>query len=63
MKFVRVHSTSPKEALRTVKGVFQMYMAVLKESHRAVDWNCEEEYAEDYPQSTTGMRNVFSDVI
>ncbi|XP_067100530.1 macrophage colony-stimulating factor 1a [Osmerus mordax] len=63
VKFVRVHSTSPKEALRTVKGVFQMYMAVLKESHSAVDWNCEEEYSEDYPQSTTGMRNVFSDVI
>lgn len=55
VKFVRLQHTSPKEALRKAKGAFQMYMTLLKENNRPVDWNCEDEYAEDYPESTTAL--------
>lgn len=55
MKFVRAHSTSPREALRKARGVIEMYMTLMTKSNGPVDWNCEEEYAEDYPESTTAL--------
>ncbi|CDQ77459.1 unnamed protein product [Oncorhynchus mykiss] len=53
VKFVRVHSTSPREALRKARGVIEMYMTLMTKSNGPVDWNCEEEYAEDYSESAT----------
>lgn len=53
VKFLKVQNTSPKEALRKAKSVIQMYMALIKEQKGHVDWNCEEEYAGDYPETTS----------
>lgn len=55
LKFVRVHSTSPREALTKVRGVIEMYMTLMAKSNGPVDWNCEQEYAEDYQESTTAL--------
>ncbi|XP_052329724.1 macrophage colony-stimulating factor 1a isoform X2 [Oncorhynchus keta] len=53
VKFVRLHSTSPREALRKARGVIEMYRTLMTKSNGPVDWNCEEEYAEDYSESAT----------
>lgn len=55
LKFVRMHSTSPREALTKARGVIEMYMTLMTKSNGPVDWNCEEEYAEDYLESTTAL--------
>ncbi|XP_020341800.1 uncharacterized protein LOC109893129 isoform X2 [Oncorhynchus kisutch] len=55
LKFVRMHSTSPREALTKARGVIEMYMTLMTKSNGPVDWNCEEEYAEDYQESTTAL--------
>ncbi|KAL4622390.1 macrophage colony-stimulating factor 1 isoform X1 [Arapaima gigas] len=53
IKFQKVYSSSPKEALQKVENVIEMYMQLMTESNSLVNWDCEEEYARDYPQSTT----------
>ncbi|XP_041744421.1 uncharacterized protein LOC121575403 [Coregonus clupeaformis] len=53
VKFVKMQSTSPREALTKARGVIEMYLTLLNKSNGPIDWNCEEEYAEDYLESTT----------
>ncbi|XP_018978492.2 uncharacterized protein LOC109109927 isoform X1 [Cyprinus carpio] len=52
-KFIRTHMTSPRAALEKAEEVIRMYMGLMIQSSKTVDWNCEEEYTEDYPESTT----------
>ncbi|KAL0181781.1 hypothetical protein M9458_024187, partial [Cirrhinus mrigala] len=40
-------------ALEKAEEVIRMYMGLMTQSNKPVDWNCEEEYTEDYPESTT----------
>ncbi|XP_067287645.1 macrophage colony-stimulating factor 1a [Pseudorasbora parva] len=51
-KFVRIHMTWPRAALEKAEEVILLYMGLMTQSHKPVDWNCEEEYTEDYPEST-----------
>ncbi|KAK2874290.1 hypothetical protein Q8A67_021443 [Cirrhinus molitorella] len=53
MKFVRTHVTLPRAALEKAEEVIRMYMSLMTQSNKPVDWNCEKEYSEDYPESTT----------
>ncbi|KAJ7999505.1 hypothetical protein DPEC_G00195120 [Dallia pectoralis] len=53
VKFVRTHSSSPKEALRKALGLMELYVTLINKSNKPIDWNCEEEYAEDYSEFTT----------
>ncbi|XP_064162315.1 macrophage colony-stimulating factor 1a isoform X2 [Anguilla rostrata] len=50
-----VDSSSLREALGKIKEVIQLYMELMTKNDKPVDWNCEEEYAEDYPESTTAL--------
>ncbi|XP_051958081.1 uncharacterized protein LOC127626376 isoform X2 [Xyrauchen texanus] len=52
-KFERIHMTLPRAALEKAEEVICMYMSLMTKSDKPVDWNCEEEYIEDYPESTT----------
>ncbi len=52
-KFIRTHTTLPRAALEKAEEVMRMYMSLMIQSDKPVDWNCEEEYTEDYPESTT----------
>lgn len=52
-KFVKIHVTVPRAALEKAEEVIRMYMSLMTQSDTSVDWNCEEEYTEDYPESTT----------
>ncbi|XP_051767570.1 macrophage colony-stimulating factor 1a isoform X2 [Ctenopharyngodon idella] len=52
-KFIRIHMTLPRAALEKAEEVIRMYMGLMTQSDKPVDWNCEEEYTEDYPESTT----------
>ncbi|XP_058648350.1 macrophage colony-stimulating factor 1a isoform X3 [Onychostoma macrolepis] len=52
-KFIRTHMTLPRAALEKAEEVIRMYMGLMIQSDKPVDWNCEEEYTEDYPESTT----------
>uniref|UniRef100_A0A672RS94 Colony stimulating factor 1a (macrophage) n=1 Tax=Sinocyclocheilus grahami TaxID=75366 RepID=A0A672RS94_SINGR len=53
MKFLRTHMTLPRGALEKAEEVIRMYMGLMTQSDKPVDWNCEEEYTEDFPESTT----------
>ncbi|XP_043108066.1 macrophage colony-stimulating factor 1a [Puntigrus tetrazona] len=53
MKFIRTHMTLPRAALEKAEEVIRMYMGLMIQNDKPVDWNCEEEYTEDYPESTT----------
>ncbi|KAI7795213.1 macrophage colony-stimulating factor 1a [Triplophysa rosa] len=52
-KFVRIHMTLARAALVKAEEVIRMYMDLMTKSDDPVNWNCEEEYTEDYPESTT----------
>ncbi|XP_077582881.1 macrophage colony-stimulating factor 1a [Stigmatopora nigra] len=43
-KLIKLVKSSPKEALKKVQHVIQMYMRLMRLSTRAVDWNCQAEY-------------------
>ncbi|KAG9352790.1 hypothetical protein JZ751_017366 [Albula glossodonta] len=55
VRFVKDYRSSLKEALGKIREVIQLYMELMTENNKPVDWNCEEEYAEDYPESTTAL--------
>ncbi|XP_051967816.1 macrophage colony-stimulating factor 1a [Xyrauchen texanus] len=52
-KFARIHMTLPRSALEKAEEVIRMYMSLMTKSDKPVDWNCEEEYTEDYIEFTT----------
>lgn len=45
--------TLARAALEKAEEVIRMYMDLMTKSDGPVNWNCEEEYTEDYPESTT----------
>ncbi|KAA0707739.1 hypothetical protein E1301_Tti010502 [Triplophysa tibetana] len=51
-KFVKIHMTLAKAALVKTEEVIRMYMDLMTRSDDPVNWNCEEEFTEDYPEST-----------
>ncbi|XP_064162316.1 macrophage colony-stimulating factor 1a isoform X3 [Anguilla rostrata] len=55
VRFEKDYSSSLREALGKIKEVIQLYMELMTKNDKPVDWNCEEEYAEDYPESTTAL--------
>ncbi|XP_026131554.1 uncharacterized protein csf1a isoform X2 [Carassius auratus] len=52
-RFTRTLMTVPRAALEKVEEVIRMFMGLMIQSNKPVDWNCVEEYTEDYPESTT----------
>ncbi|KAJ8360374.1 hypothetical protein SKAU_G00168990 [Synaphobranchus kaupii] len=55
VRFVKDYSSSLREALEKIREIIQLYMELMTENDKPVEWNCEEEYAEDYPESTTAL--------
>ncbi|XP_061075823.1 macrophage colony-stimulating factor 1a isoform X1 [Conger conger] len=55
VRFAKEYSSSRREAVGKIKKVLQLYMELMTENNKPVDWNCEEEYAEDYPELTTAL--------
>ncbi|XP_036387357.1 macrophage colony-stimulating factor 1a isoform X2 [Megalops cyprinoides] len=53
VRFMKEYSSSLRETLEKIREVIQLYMELMTENNKPVDWNCEEEYAEDYPEFTT----------
>lgn len=45
--------TLPRAALEKAEEVIRMYMGLMTQRDKPVNWNCEKEYTEDYPESTT----------
>uniref|UniRef100_A0A673ABV5 Colony stimulating factor 1b (macrophage) n=1 Tax=Sphaeramia orbicularis TaxID=375764 RepID=A0A673ABV5_9TELE len=56
VRFSKAVESSPKDALKKVQGVFQMYMNLMRDSKGPVDWDCRAEFTveEDYQTTTTG---------
>ncbi|XP_018614033.1 macrophage colony-stimulating factor 1a isoform X3 [Scleropages formosus] len=52
IKFQKVYHTSPKEALQKAQKVIELYMELMMENNAPVNWNCEEEFGQDYIEST-----------
>lgn len=50
---VKTHMTLAKAALEKAEEVIRMYVDLMTKSDKPVDWNCEEEYTDDYPESST----------
>uniref|UniRef100_A0A3Q3NFC0 Uncharacterized protein n=1 Tax=Mastacembelus armatus TaxID=205130 RepID=A0A3Q3NFC0_9TELE len=54
VRFIRIVESSPKEALKKVKGVMQKYIGLMTESTGPVNWNCQADYApQDNSEYTT----------
>ncbi|KAJ8259483.1 hypothetical protein GJAV_G00169840 [Gymnothorax javanicus] len=58
VRFAKSYSSSAREALGKIREVIQLYMELMTENNKPVDWNCEEEYAEDYPETTTALTHT-----
>ncbi|XP_057702442.1 macrophage colony-stimulating factor 1a [Corythoichthys intestinalis] len=57
-RLIKMVETSPKEALKKVHHVFQMYMKLMTLSANPVDWNCQSEYAAGGYLNTTQMTST-----
>lgn len=55
VKFTKLYTTSPREGLEKAEEVIQMYKNLVTKSDKPVRWNCEDEFAEDYPESSTAV--------
>ncbi|XP_036389362.1 macrophage colony-stimulating factor 1b isoform X2 [Megalops cyprinoides] len=53
VKFSKVYSSSPREALEKAQQVLSFYVELMTMNDMPVNWNCEEEYGETYPEFTT----------
>ncbi|KAK2821343.1 hypothetical protein Q7C36_020686 [Tachysurus vachellii] len=51
--FARLYWSLPREGLKKTEEVFQMYKKLMSENDKAVNWNCEDEYANNVLESTT----------
>ncbi|KAL7843481.1 hypothetical protein AOLI_G00249930 [Acnodon oligacanthus] len=52
-KFAKLYMTSPRVGLEKAEEVIQMYQNLVTKNDKPVEWNCEDEYAEDSQESTT----------
>lgn len=55
MKFARLYMSLPREGLQKTEEVFQMYKRLISKNDKPVDWNCEDEYANTFPELTTAL--------
>uniref|UniRef100_A0A3B1K623 Colony stimulating factor 1a (macrophage) n=1 Tax=Astyanax mexicanus TaxID=7994 RepID=A0A3B1K623_ASTMX len=55
VKFAKLHMTSPRVGLEKAEEVLQMYKNLVTTTDQPIKWNCEDEYAEDHPDSTTAQ--------
>ncbi|XP_026791070.3 macrophage colony-stimulating factor 1a [Pangasianodon hypophthalmus] len=55
VKFARLYTSLPREGLQKTEEVFQMYKRLMSTSDKPVNWNCEDEYANNVPESTTAL--------
>ncbi|XP_027000168.2 macrophage colony-stimulating factor 1a [Tachysurus fulvidraco] len=51
--FARLYWSLPREGLEKTEEVFQMYKKLMSENDKAVNWNCEDEYANNVLEATT----------
>ncbi|XP_062843038.1 macrophage colony-stimulating factor 1a [Trichomycterus rosablanca] len=62
VKFARLYTSSPVEALAKAKLVIQMYRNLMTKNEGLVEWNCEDEYAKDFEDSSFGDHNETTDL-
>lgn len=55
VKFARLYISLPREGLQKTEEVFQMYKRLMSKNDKPVNWNCEDEYANNFPESTTAL--------
>lgn len=55
VKFARLYTSLPREGLQKTEKVFQMYKTLMSENDKPVNWNCEDEYANNLSESTTAL--------
>ncbi|MCJ8744347.1 hypothetical protein PDJAM_G00117570 [Pangasius djambal] len=55
VKFARLYMSLPREGLQKTEEVFQMYKRLMSKSDEHVNWNCEDEYADNVPEFTTAL--------
>ncbi|XP_066559296.1 macrophage colony-stimulating factor 1a isoform X3 [Amia ocellicauda] len=60
-KFVQTYTSSPREALERVRKVLSLYMDLMTNSNGPVNWNCEEQYSVEVPESTTILSQSTAD--
>ncbi|XP_076860046.1 macrophage colony-stimulating factor 1a [Brachyhypopomus gauderio] len=60
VKFTRVYSTLPRVGLEKAEEVIKMYKNLVTKNDSPVEWNCGDEYAEDYPESTSAFPTQIS---
>ncbi|KAG7319118.1 hypothetical protein KOW79_017592 [Hemibagrus wyckioides] len=53
VKFARLYTSLPREGLQKTEEVLQMYKKLMNENDKPVNWNCEDEYTNNVPESTT----------
>ncbi|XP_015198133.2 macrophage colony-stimulating factor 1a isoform X2 [Lepisosteus oculatus] len=54
-KFAKTYTGSPKEALEKVRKVISLYKSLMTKNNKPVNWNCEDQYAEDILETTTSV--------
>lgn len=55
VQFARLYISLPREGLQKAEEVFQMYKRLMSKTDKPVNWNCEDEYANNFPESTTAL--------
>ncbi|XP_072522486.1 macrophage colony-stimulating factor 1a [Salminus brasiliensis] len=55
VKFAKLYITSPRVGLEKAEEVIQMYKGLVTTNDKPIEWNCEDEYADDLPDSTTTL--------
>ncbi|KAI4894978.1 hypothetical protein NFI96_028738 [Prochilodus magdalenae] len=61
VKFAKLYMTSPREGLEKAEEVIQMYKNLVTKNDKPVRWNCEDEFAEDLPESSTTLLTQMSE--
>ncbi|KAK3512870.1 hypothetical protein QTP70_028937 [Hemibagrus guttatus] len=61
LKFARLYTSLPQEGLQKTEQVLQMYKKLMSENDKPVNWNCEDEYATNVPESTTALPTQTTD--
>nr|XP_015198132.1 PREDICTED: uncharacterized protein LOC102690527 isoform X1 [Lepisosteus oculatus] len=62
-KFAKTYTGSPKEALEKVRKVISLYKSLMTKNNKPVNWNCEDQYAEDILETTTSVNKPTGPVV
>ncbi|XP_036415797.1 macrophage colony-stimulating factor 1a [Colossoma macropomum] len=60
VKFAKLYTTLPRVGLEKAEEVIQMYQNLVTKNDKPMEWNCEDEYAEDSQESTTALLTQMS---